>query len=218
MRIQSSIVLTLIVLLATALPASADVRTGDRNFDRAWRVYVTKNNEKAVQYFKASAAGYQDALAAEPMERTMNFQSTQIKAGIAFYFAGEYQACVKIMKTALGEKDKIWDAALFMALAQGRLGDQQAMQDSLKLFVDANPSQRYITTEMTRDLPALTGGSLSLADFLDAMDGQTQRQFVENVNRYDKRAGVIPATESCDGQYWWRKNSSPCMRGTYPGY
>lgn len=218
MRTKASIVLVLAVLLAAALPANADVRTGDRNFNRAWRVYVTKNNAKAVEYFKASAAGYQDALAAEPMERTMNFQSTQIKAGIAFYFAGQYDACVKIMKTALGDKDKVWDAALFMALAQGRLGDQDAMDASFKLFLDANPSQRYITTELSKDQPAMTGGTLSLSDFLDAMDAQTQQQFVVNVNRYDKRSGVIPATEGCDGQFWWRKNSSPCMRGVYPGF
>ncbi|AMK12645.1 hypothetical protein [Pseudodesulfovibrio indicus] len=218
MRTTRSIVLALAVLLASALPVTADVRTGDRNFERAWRVYVTRNTERAMEYFKASAAGYEDALKMDPMERTMNFESTQIKASIAFYFAGQFQACVKTAKTALGDKNKIWDAALFMALAQGRMGDQDAMTDSFKLFLDANPSQRYITTELSKDLPALTGGTMSLADFLDAMDSQVQRQFVDNVMRYNNRAGMIPATESCDGQFWWRKNSSPCMRGVYPGF
>ena len=218
MRNTRNIVFALVVLLATALPAAADVRTGDRNFDRAWRVYVTRNTERALEYFKASAAGYADALKMDPLERTMGFESTQVKASIAFYFAGQYDACVKTAKTALGDKNKIWDAALFMALAQGRMGDQEAMKTSFKLFLDSNPSQRYITTELSKDLPALTGGTMSLADFLDAMDSQVQRQFVDNVTSYNKRPGMIPATESCDGQYWWRKNSSPCMRGVYPGF
>jgi len=194
-----------------ALPTMADqVNTGDRNFQRAWRVYVTRNNEKAMEYFKASAQAYGEALEQEPMTRTMRFQSSLDKAGIAMYFAGEYDQSIKTLTEAQGEKDKIWDAALFIALSQGRKGDKEAALKAFDKFLEANPSQRLITTEMGRVLPGVKDGSVKLSDAIDAIEKETQHQFVQNVARYNKRNGMIPATEACNGPYWWRYNSAPC--------
>lgn len=206
-----TITTAILLVLTMALPTMADqVSTGDRNFQRAWRVYVTRNNEKAMEYFKASAQAYGEALEQEPMTRTMRFQSSLDKAGIAMYFAGEYDQSIKTLTEAQGEKDKIWDAALFIALSQGRKGDKEAALKAFDKFLEANPSQRLITTEMGRVLPGVKDGSVKLSDAIDAIEKETQHQFVQNVARYNKRNGMIPATEACNGPYWWRYNSAPC--------
>ena len=214
MRKQLPLILSALAVLAMALPALADsVTTGDRNFERAWRVYVTRNNVKADEYFKASAQAYGAALQKDPVERTMGFQSTMVKAGIAMYFAGEYDQCIKTMDQALGNKDRIWDAALFAALAQGRKGDKEATLKAFDRFLDANPSQRLITTAMSKVLPGVKDGSVTLSDAMDAIESETQHQFVENIQRYNRRNGISPTTDACNGSYWWRMNSSPCTRG-----
>jgi tetratricopeptide (TPR) repeat protein len=211
MRKILTISTTTLLLLAMVLPAAASpVNTGDRNFQRAWRVYVTRNNEKAMEYFKASAKAYGEALRQEPMDRTMGFQSSMVKAGIAMFFAGDYDQSIKTLTLAQGEKDKIWDAALFIALSEGRKGDKEATLAAFDKVLAANPSQRLITSEMSRVLPGVEDGSVQLSDAIDAIEQATQNQFVQNVLRYNRRNGMIPATEACNGPYWWRHNSAPC--------
>ncbi|MEZ7198792.1 tetratricopeptide repeat protein [Pseudodesulfovibrio karagichevae] len=204
----------ILLVLAFALPAMADsVDIGNRNFERAWRVYVTRNDEKAAEYFKASADAYAQALGEDPVSRTMNFQSSLDKAGIAMYFAGQYDQSIKTLTEAQGEKDKIWDAALFIALSEGRKGDKEAALKAFDKFLEANPSQRFITSEMSRVLPGVKDGSIKLSDAIDAIERETQHQFVQNVLRYNNRNGMIPASEACNGSYWWRYNSAPCSGG-----
>ncbi|MGE4424258.1 MAG: hypothetical protein AB7D39_18305 [Pseudodesulfovibrio sp.] len=218
MRKSFALSITTLLVLALALPAAADsVDIGNRNFERAWRVYVTRNNEKAMEYFKASAQAYGEALRQEPMDRTMGFQSSLDKAGIAMYFAGQYDQSIKTLTEAQGEKDKIWDAALFIALSEGRKGDKEATLKAFDKFLEANPSQRFITTEMSRVLPGVRDGSIKLSDAIDSIERETQHQFVQNVLRYNNRNGMIPATEACNGSYWWRNNSAPCS-GSYLHY
>lgn len=107
MRKQLIPLLSALTILALALPALADsVYTGDRNFERAWRVYVTRNNPKAEEYFTASAQAYAAALQKDPQERTMRFQSTRVKAGISMYFAGDYDLCIKTLTQAQGKKTR----------------------------------------------------------------------------------------------------------------
>jgi tetratricopeptide (TPR) repeat protein len=215
------LIIPAIILLsaAMALPALADaVNTGDRNFQRAWRMYVTRNNDRALEYFKASAEAYAEALQQDPMNRTMKFQSSLDMAGIAMYFAGQYDLSIKTLDEAQGEKDKIWDAALFTALSQGRKGDKEAALKAFDRFLDANPSQRLITSEMSRVLPGVENGTVKLSDAIDSIERATQQQFVQNVQRYNNRNGMIPATATCDGSYWWRYNSTPCSHGTLHYY
>ena len=77
-----TITTTILLVLAMALPSPASpVNDGDRNFQRAWRVYVTRNNEQALEYFKASAQAYGEALQQDPVDRTMKFQSSMDKGG-----------------------------------------------------------------------------------------------------------------------------------------
>jgi tetratricopeptide (TPR) repeat protein len=214
MRKSLTITTTILIVLAMALPALADaVNTGDRNFQRAWRVYVTRNDAKAAEHFKASAEAYAEALSEDPVNRTMKFQSSLDKAGIAMYFAGQYDLSIKTLTEAQGEKDKIWDAALFTALAQGRKGDKEATLEAFDKFLDANPSQRFITMEMDRVLPGVKDGTVKLSDAIDAIEQATQQQFVQNVQRHNNRSGMVPSTEACNGAYWWRYNSTPCSRG-----
>ena len=61
------------------------------------------------------------------------------------------------------------------------------------------PSQRLITTEMGRVLPGVKDGTVKLADAIDSIEQATQQQFVQNVQRYNRRNGMIPATEACNG-------------------
>lgn len=216
MRKTLTATIAFLLILATALPATADpVSLGDRKFQRAWRMYVTRSNDKAVGHFKDAAATYAEALRHDPPLRTMKFQSNMVEAGIAMYFAGEYDLCIKTLENALGEKDKIWDAALFIALAQGKKGDKEASLKAFDRFLDSNPSQRYITTQMSKVLPGVKDGSVPLADAIASIEKETQHQFVENVARYNGRDNVIPSTDSCNGAYWWRQNSTPCSRGLY---
>jgi tetratricopeptide (TPR) repeat protein len=210
---SKSLTLFIAILLVTALalPAAADsVDIGNRNFERAWRVYVTRDDAKATAYFKASAQAYGEALRREPMDRTMAFQSSLDKAGIAMYFAGQYDQSIKTLTEAQGENDKIWDAALFIALSQGRKGDKEAALKAFDKFLETNSSQRFITTEMSRVLPGVKDGTAKLSDAIDAIERETQHQFVQNVLQYNRRNGMIPATEACNGPYWWRYNSAPC--------
>ncbi|OIQ50757.1 hypothetical protein BerOc1_02699 [Pseudodesulfovibrio hydrargyri] len=216
MRKSLTITIAALLVAAMALPVMADaVNTGDRNFQRAWRMYVTRNNEKAMEYFKASAQGYAEALGQDPVGRIMKFQSSMDKAGIALYFAGEYDLCIKTLTEAQGRRDKIWDAALFIALAQGRKGDKEATLKAFDAFLDANPSQRMITAEMARVLPGVQNGTVKLSDAIDAIEKETQQQFVQNVLRYNSRNGTVPSLEACNGSYWWRYNSAPCSRGQF---
>lgn len=211
-----TIPLAALLVLALALPTLADpVNDGDRNFERAWRVYATRNNAKAIEYFQASAKAYDAAQAENPPSRIMRFQSIQVKAGISQYFAGEYDACIKTMEGAMGEKDQnnIWDAALFAALAQGKKGDKDAFLKGIDRFLNSASSQRLITAEVSKVLPGVKDGSMSPADAAAAIDKETQHQFVVNITRYDQRRGVSSSTESCDGSYWWRMNSRPCPQG-----
>ena len=211
MRKSLIIASAILLVLGLALPTLANpVNTGDRNFQRAWRVYVTRNNAKALEYFKASAQAYGEALQQDPVDRTMKFQSSLDKAGIAMYFAGQYDQSIKTLTEAQGEKDKIWDAALFIALSQGRKGDTEATLEAFDKFLEANPSQRLITTEMGRILPGVKDGTVKLSDAIDSIEQATQQQFVHNVQRNNRRNGMIPATEACNGPYWWRHNSAPC--------
>ncbi|WP_319581805.1 tetratricopeptide repeat protein [uncultured Pseudodesulfovibrio sp.] len=211
MRKSLTITTALLLVLGLALPTMAGlVNTGDRNFQRAWRVYVTRNNDKAMEYFKAAAQAYGEALQQDPLDRTMKFQSSLDKAGIAMYFAGRYDESIKVLTDAQGEKDKIWDAALFIALSQGRKGDQEAALKAFDKFLEANPSQRMISSEMARVLPGVQKGTIKLADAIDAIEQATQQQFVQNVQRYNNRNGMMPATNACNGPYWWRYNSAPC--------
>ena len=216
MRKTLTATIAILLVLAVVLLAKADpVSKGDRNFQRAWRLYVTRNNDKAVEHFKASATAYAEALRHDPPLRTMKFQSNMVEAGIAMYFAGEYDLCIKTLVDAQGKKDKIWDAALFSALAQGQKGDKEAALQAFDRFLDSNPSQRYITTQMAKVLPGVKNGSIALADAIASIEKETQRQFVENVARYNGRNSVGPITDACNGQYWWRQNSAPCSRGLY---
>jgi tetratricopeptide (TPR) repeat protein len=198
------------LFLTSACPAAASARGGDRNFERAWRVFSNSQTDKAVEYFKKAAQEYAQALQEDPPSRTMRFPSTLIKAGISFYYAGDYDQCVKTMKLAVRKDERIWEADIYTALSQARQGDADAALKSLGLFLDSMSSQRFITNEVVSQMPGMKDGSVPLANGMELIEQSVQRQIVDNVVKTkNRRAGPIPK-EQCSGPYWWRMSASPC--------
>jgi len=205
-------ILTAILLLATVAPAQAwrSVQNGDKNFERAWRTYSSRQTDKADGYFARSAEAYSDALKDDPPSRTARFPSTLAKAGISFYYAKRYQECVNTMKLTLTRDKRMWEPALYTALSYARLGDSENTIKTLQNFVTSLSSQRIISDAAVIQIKALETGTATLDSAADALDAATQQQFIENINRNNSPRDIGLTAERCNGTYWWRRNMAPC--------
>ncbi|NDV18536.1 hypothetical protein GO013_03770 [Pseudodesulfovibrio sp. JC047] len=212
MHKTTTILLTAALVLATAIPAQAwrSIQNGDRNFERAWRAYTSRQTDKATGYFTKAADLYAEGLNQDPPTRTARFPSTLAKAGIAFYAAGRYQECIETMKLTLTRDDRMWEPALYTALSYARLGDAEKTKEELHHFVTRLSSQRFISDMVTKQITELEAGTTSLDAAADALDSVTQYQFIENINRNYSPRDVGLATERCNAAYWWRRNMEPC--------
>ena len=217
MRQTIVILLTAALLISAAVPALAwrSVRAGDKNFERAWRAYTSKQTDKANRYFTDAADDYGQALKEDPPSRTTRFPTTLIKAGISFYQAKRYLECVDTMKLTHRRNERIWEADLFSALAYARLGDSEKTLKELALFMEALSSQRLITSAVTVQVKGLEDGSISLDSAANTLESVTQQQFVKNVSiNNSPQKSTIP-NERCTGNYWWRYNATPCNSGGF---
>jgi len=210
---KKTIIITLVIIALVATAAFASVKTGDRNFERAWRTYVSKQMDKARGHFTAAAQGYGEALKEDPPSRIALFPSTLLKAGIAFYYAGRYQECIDAMEMAhRKEEKKVWEASLFMALSQARMGNREQASKDLEQFRATMSSQRMITNEIQTQLARMGKGEATMEEATQAIENATMLQFSENVKRNRSPRDVFPAVEQCGGTYWWRQNDAPCSR------
>ncbi|BCS88384.1 tetratricopeptide repeat protein [Pseudodesulfovibrio sediminis] len=205
--------LTVILLLVAAggAMAGANTRVGDKNFERAWRLFTSKQGDKANDFFKKAADSYGLALQADPPNRTALFPSSLLKAGISFYYAGRYKECLDAMEMAhRKEEKKAWEASLYMALSYARLDNREKTIETLEQFNETMSSQRRITAATIAQLQKLDKNETTLEETAAVLEHATMRQFVENTTRNTSPRNIFPAKEQCGGGYWWRQNASPC--------
>ena len=215
MRKMTSILLAAMMLLTAVIPASASVRGGDREFERAWRIFSARQADRATDYFKGAAEQYGEAMREDPMSRTMRFQSTLIKAGISSYYAGDFDQSIKAMQLAVRKDERIWESDLYTALSYARKGDRENAMLFIGKFMDSMSSQRFITDAVLRQMPGMKAGTISLEDGFADIDRATKAQFVDNILRNSNRRTMQVPGEECSGAFWWRKNAAPCSQG-YP--
>lgn len=191
--------------------ATTAVTTGDKNFERAWNAFNFNQMDKADAYFKAAADNYRETTNDDPPARTTRFRSTRLKAGISFYFAGEYEACVKAMKLAVTRKESVWEANLFSGLSYARMDDKDNTIKSLTLFIDDMSSQRVLTNVVIPQLKGIEDGTIQLQAAADAIDKAFHDQISQNINLSRTPQNTSIPGEHCSRRYWWRYNKKPCM-------
>lgn len=202
-------------LLATSAFAWRSVRTGQKNFERAWSAYVFKRPDQAKGYFAKAAAAFGSALAETPPSRTTMFTSNLTMAGISFYSSGQYQQCITTMEMVADKDDRMWEAPLYSALSHARLGDATQAIKSLKAYLDTSPGQPMLSNEAERVITELDKSSGDPSAAAITMDTAIYRQISNNIKTTGK--SVTSPTERCNGTYWWRYNQSPCTQKQYIG-
>jgi tetratricopeptide (TPR) repeat protein len=210
---KTPIILTIALLAAAVLaPCTAgawtSVRTGQKNFERAWSAYVFRRPDMAAKYFARAADAFGAGLAEDPPSRTTMFPSNLTMAGMSLYYAGRYQEVAAPMEKVMAKDDRIWEAPLYAALASARLGDAAGTIRLFKLYLESSPTQSILSGVVKRQLDALETGSPSLADVVAAVEQAAFDQFDANINQSIGRTSN--AQDECDGIYWWRFNRSPC--------
>jgi len=190
--------------------APTSVTSGDKNFERAWNAFAFNQKDKADAYFAVAADNYMATTREDPPSRTTRFPSTRVKAGIAFYYAGKYSACIKSMETAVRRNSKVWEVALFSGLAYARMGDKKNAIVSLNAFLDSLSSERVLTAAVIPQLKGLEDGTIEPQAAADVIETAFHAQVTNNIslNRTPQSSGDL--TEHCSGTYWWRQNRQPC--------
>ena len=202
-----------VVLFASSALAWRSVRTGQKNFERAWSAYLFKQPDKAQGYFVKAADAFAEALAETPPSRTTMFASNLAMAGISLYHAGRYQECIDAMAKAMTKDGRMWEAPLYTALSHARLGEAAKTVESLKAYLKTSPTQAILSEEVNRQLTNLETGSGSLDGAADAVDAAAFDQFSNNETFTGPNASN--GNERCDGVYWWRNNKSPCSQSLF---
>ncbi|QGY38774.1 hypothetical protein GM415_01015 [Pseudodesulfovibrio cashew] len=212
---MNKIVLLLVALIATVVLslsalAVSPVRSGEKNFERAWKSLMTRNADKAAQYFGTAADAFAEALAGDPPSRTTRFPSNLTKAGMSLYYAGRYKESIDALNRIPEREKDMWEAALYRALSYGRLGDREAMVRWLNIYLDLYPSQPILSSEVQRQLDGLDSGSAAPDAAAAALDDSAIKQFRNNV--LVKQKGSLAGPENCNGAFWWRNYRAPCTQ------
>ncbi len=210
-------ILTFAVVFALLSPsafARSMTRTGQKNFERAWQAYTSRQQEKAALSFKKASTAYAKALAENPPSRVALFASTLTMAGISFYHSGRFKECIKTMTLAFTKNKKIWETNIFIGLSQARLGDKAKTIEFLTRYLQSMPSQRILSDSVTRPIESINADSVTLIDAADQIDKSMILQFINNINLNNSRSSN-PAIERCSGNFWWRRNRSPCTETGY---
>lgn len=208
---RSIIVLTVLLsltMLACSAHAWRSIRTGQKNFERAWSSWLYKRPDKAAEEFSKAADAFAAALAEVPPSRTTEFPSNLTMAGISLYFAGRYEQCYSPMEMAARKDRTIWEALLIPAMASARLGDKEATAKYLDAYLQSPSDQFVINSEAVKQQQALKAGSANLDAMADALEAAMLQQILRNVNTVGRRA-PLPVNQ-CNGQFWWRYSRKPC--------
>lgn len=199
-----------VILFATSAFAWRSLRTGTKNFERAWSSYLFKRPDKATGYFTKAANAFGEALAEQPPSRSTMFPSNLAMAGMSFYHAGRYEESIDAMQKAIAKNRNIWEAPLYTALSHARLGDTTKAVESFNAYFKSGPSQAIISDTISRLMPEIENGSLSLEKAANEIDGATHSQFEQNVNVSGRSTPTD--NDRCNGSFWWRYNRAPCFQ------
>lgn len=197
-----------IVLLIPSAHAWRSVRTGQKNFERAWSAFLFKRSDKAMEYFGKAADAFGLALEENPPSRTTLFPSNLTMSGISAYYAGRYDQVIEALDKAIYKDDTIWEAYLYTALAYARQGDKAKTVEFLERYLKANPSQPILSNAVQKQLTDLQTDSGPLDSVAPALEAAAFRQFSNNVT-FSNRDGSNDAGQ-CNGPFWWRNNRAPC--------
>lgn len=204
-----TIVLT-ITLFASSAFAWRSIRTGQKNFQRAWNAYLSKQPDKAGGYFAKAADAFGQALAEVPPSRTTMFPSNLTMGGMSLYYSGRYEAAVKAMAKAADKEEDIWEAYLYAALSQAHLGNGSEMEAGLKAYLDTSPGQPILSNAVKKQLAALEKDPNSAEAGIALIENALQDQFINNYTF--SRKSSANGKNACSGQFWWRYFKAPCER------
>lgn len=195
-------------LLTTSALAWRSVRTGQKNFERAWSAYLGKMPERADKYFAKAADAFGEALAETPPSRSTLFPSNLAMGGMSLYHAQRYEKCLSAMKKAAVRDSSMWEAPLYTGLSHARLGNRESAVKSLQDYLDSSPSQALLSAEVGKQMQALDLDEVTLQKVADLIDAAALEQFQSN-SKYSSR-NYPSASEDCSGNRWWRRNKAPC--------
>lgn len=201
-----------VVLLFPEAQAWRSVRTGQKNFERAWSAFVFKRPERADEYFAKAADAFSQALAENPPSRTTMFASNLTQAGMSMYFAGRYDQAIAAMDKAIFKDDTVWEPYLFTALSHARKEGAKEAVVFLKRYIKSNPGQPILSGEAQKQIEGLEKGAVSPDAAATALEHAFLVQIINNINF----AGRNPADANgmCDQPFWWRNNRSPCFKNS----
>ncbi len=200
-----------IVLLTPSAQAWRSVRTGQKNFERAWSAFLFKRSDKATEYFGKAADAFGLALAENPPSRTTMFPSNLTMAGISAYYAGRYDQAINALDKAIYKDDTIWEAFLYTALSHARQGDKAKTVEYLERYLKSNPSQPILSNVVQKQLTDLQTDSGPLDGVAPALEEAAFRQFDNNVTF--KGRNTSNDAGQCNGTFWWRNSKAPCSQG-----
>lgn len=201
--------LTVIVatlLLASSALAWRSVRTGQKNFERAWSALLFKRMDKANEYFAKAADSFGQALAEQPPSRSTMFPSNLTMAGMSLYYAGRYQECIDAMDKATQKNDRIWEGFLYKGLSFAAMDEKEKVIKNLTAYIKSSPGQYTISNEVEKQLTNLETETGSLQDAITAIQKAAIDQFEDN---YTLQSSPND-NEQCSGMFWWRYNKAPC--------
>ncbi|MBG0791272.1 MAG: hypothetical protein H0S80_12335 [Desulfovibrionaceae bacterium] len=207
MNRQILIIPALIAVLLLAACNTPPIKTADKHFERAWLAYTTLRTDAAMGYFAEAADYYAEAL--EKESRVARYPSNRIKAGMSFYFAGEYERCIESMLDSRRTGERIWEADLFTSLAHARKGERDNAVGNLALFLEGMPPVRMLFDVVRTQVTAMETGA-DLGRSADLLEETLQKQVVDDIRRTLSPNTVMPLTERCNGTFWWRRNKQPC--------
>jgi len=214
---KKSIIILLGTVLAVTMILSAayawrSVRTGQKNFERAWSAYLFERTDKATEYFSKAADAFGLALAENPPSRTSMFASNLTMAGISSYYAGRYDQAIDAMDKAIYKDDTIREAYLYTALSNSRKGDKSKTLEFLTKYIKSHPTQSILSNSVQAQLTDLETDSGPLDAVAPAVEAAAYRQFINNVNFSGDDQGSVNSL--CNSPFWWRSNRAPCSHNT----
>jgi tetratricopeptide (TPR) repeat protein len=205
-----------LIIAATAMFAPTQswawvtVRTGQKNFERAWSAYMFRRDERALEYFTKGADAFGASLSEDPQSRTTQFASNLTMAGMSLYYAGRYDQAVPPLEQVMAKDARVWEAPLFSGLSRARQGDKAGAVTFWESYLKTSPSQAIISNEIVRQIAALDAGKTTIDDAASAVERATFDQYDNNITFTGPKADS--PQNLCGGSYWWRYSKAPCEK------
>ncbi len=202
--------ITALFLITTMLTSTAfawrSVRTGQKNFERAWSALHFKRMDNVDKYFTKAAEAYGQALAEKPPSRTTMFASNLTMAGMSLYYADRYQECVDAMDMAVKKDDRIWEGFLYKGLSLAAMDEKEEAVKAFIAYMKSSPGQPILSSAVEKQITDLETDSGTLTTAIPIIEKAAVDQFQNNVTLQN----TPRESEQCSAMYWWRYNKAPC--------